>query len=271
MIGRVIAFAAVTISAAASAQTAPKQPTGKWVVDFAEAQCVASRNYGSKEDPVFLVLKQPPLGSIMQLAIVDERGAGMPEQFDVTVTFDGQKPIKMELLRYRPLKTKYRSNLINIPLKDFATAASAKVIRIRGDRLDEAFSLSAMPALLKTLNECAIDLRQVWNIHDPDKEEDRPIENGSGAKGRLQGIFRSGDYPSQAIYDYRSGTVRVALLIDEKGKVADCAILETSGTPVLDAQSCAIIKERARFKPAVGQDGKPMKDGYIQRITWRME
>lgn len=74
-----------------------------------------------------------------------------------------------------------------------------------------------------------------------------------------------------AIYEQQSGTVRVALLIDEKGRIADCAILDTSGTPVLDAQTCAILKERARFKPAIGPDGKPAKDGYIQRITWRVE
>jgi TonB family protein len=268
MIGRVLALAA-SIAATNAPLAEPRQPTARWVVNFADAQCVATRSYGSKEEPVFLVLKQPPLGSVMQLAIIDSRGAGKPEQMDVTLTFDDQKPIKMGLLRYQPLKTKYRSNLLNILLKDFASAASARIVRIRGDRLNEAFSLSAMPALLKTMNECALDLRQVWNIHDPDKEEDRALDGG--AKGNFRSLFRAEDYPIDAIYEMQSGTVRVALLINEKGRIADCAILETSAAPVLDAQSCAVIKDRARFKPAVGPDGKPVKDGYIQRITWRLE
>lgn len=182
MIGRVILGAALALTSS-QPQPVPKQPTGKWLVDFADAQCVATRNYGSKEEPVFLVVKQPPLGSVMQLAIVDHRGAGKPEQLDATVTFDNQKPIKIGLLRYRPLKTKYRSNLMNVPLKDFAAAGSVGVIRIRSDRFDQAFAVSAMSALLKTMDECALDLRQVWNIHDPDREEDRPL---AGARERRE-------------------------------------------------------------------------------------
>jgi len=31
------------------------------------------------------------------------------------------------------------------------------------------------------------------------------------------------------------------------------------------------VKERAKFKPAVGLDGKPSKSSYSQRINWRLE
>jgi len=67
------------------------------------------------------------------------------------------------------------------------------------------------------------------------------------------------------------GSVAFVLLIDEEGKVADCTVTETSGVASLDAQSCAIVKERAKFKPATGLDGKPSKSSYFQRISWRLE
>lgn len=269
MIGQVVLIAAVAVSGDPIA-VEPRQPTGKWLVDFADAQCVATRNYGTKDEPIFLVLKQPPLGSVMQLAIVDTRGSGAPKQFKATLTFDDQKPIKIGYLRYQPLKSKYRSSLFNVPVTDFAAAVGAKVVRIRGQGINDAFVLSAMPSVLKTMNECALDLQKVWNIEDPGREKDGPID-ADGAKGNLTRLFSGDDYPADAIFDMRSGTVRVSMLIDERGRVADCAILETSDTPVLDAQTCAILKERARFKPATGPDGKPVKDGYIQRITWRLE
>jgi hypothetical protein len=64
--------------------------------------------------------------------------------------------------------------------------------------------------------------------------------------------------------------VTLALLIDETGKIADCTVIGTSGAASLDTQSCGMLKDRARFKPAIGLDGKPAKGSFIQRITWRV-
>ena len=67
------------------------------------------------------------------------------------------------------------------------------------------------------------------------------------------------------------GAVSLALLIDEQGKVADCTVTQTSGVAALDAQSCAIIKERGKFSPAIGHDGKPAKSSWLQRINWALQ
>ena len=61
------------------------------------------------------------------------------------------------------------------------------------------------------------------------------------------------------------------LLIDETGRVADCTVIETSGVASLDAQTCGAVKLQARFKPAIGLDGKPAKDGVVQRVSWILE
>jgi protein TonB len=56
------------------------------------------------------------------------------------------------------------------------------------------------------------------------------------------------------------------VLVDEAGKVADCTLLETSGVAALDAQTCAIIQRRARYKPAIGLDGKAARAVDTARI-----
>jgi hypothetical protein len=30
------------------------------------------------------------------------------------------------------------------------------------------------------------------------------------------------------------------------------------------------LKERAKFVPAIGKDGKPAKDAFVQKINWRV-
>ena len=84
-------------------------------------------------------------------------------------------------------------------------------------------------------------------------------------------MFTSDDYPTDAIASEDSGTVRVSVLIDERGQIADCSIIGASGAAALDAQTCALLQKRARFAPAVGLDGKPTKDAFTQNISWRLE
>ena len=43
----------------------------------------------------------------------------------------------------------------------------------------------------------------------------------------------------------------MVILIDEFGKVADCTVTQTSGAASIDAQSCAVIRERGKFRPAI--------------------
>jgi len=79
----------------------------------------------------------------------------------------------------------------------------------------------------------------------------------------------------------RAGRDRLRLLVDpqgvaklefldEQGKVADCTVIEPSGVASLDAQSCAVIKQGAKYKPAIGLDGKRAKSAAFQSITWKM-
>jgi protein TonB len=84
----------------------------------------------------------------------------------------------------------------------------------------------------------------------------------------LRKLFDSGDYPAQALSEGDSGITRIVALIDQKGGVAECMVDETSGIATLDAMTCIIVKERAKFVPAVGQDGKPARSATTTRVRW---
>ena len=83
-------------------------------------------------------------------------------------------------------------------------------------------------------------------------------------------IFSHGDYPTQPVVEGKTGKVGVRMLIDVNGKVRDCSINETSGSAVLDLQTCAIIRERGKFTPAIDKDGKAIRSILSQNVTWRL-
>lgn len=262
----VLSLALASASAAGSA-AAPRAPSGKWIVNFADAQCIAQRDYGTGEGSPRLVLKAPPLGDVMQVAILRDAARTSAEQIDSTIAIDQRRPLKTSLTMYSPKGSKQRVYLMNMPSAEFAMVRQAKTLSVRSQGLNESFALSEMEPLMKVMDECVVDLRRVFNI----------AGNGPGATGLrsraradLVKLFSSDDYPAVAVRNGQSGRVKFALLIQEDGRVADCTIVETSGVASLDSQACAMLKVRAKFEPARDNDDKPAKDAVVGSIVWRI-
>lgn len=75
------------------------------------------------------------------------------------------------------------------------------------------------------------------------------------------------DYPSEALRDNTEGTVGFQLGISPAGRITDCHIRASSGSPVLDQATCQLIHLRAMFRPAL-EAGKPTAGTYSNRIRW---
>jgi TonB family protein len=245
-----------------------RAPTGKWVVDFADAQCFAVRDYGTPDNPIQLLLKAPAIGGVVQIAIARREPSALAAQMKGMVTVDDQPPFKASTLAYTPKDSQLRVYTTNLSSAQFALVRQGNELSIRAGELDERYSLSRMTELMKVVDDCVADVRRLFNITDPESGDQSPLKRR--AKANLGRIFHDSDYPRIALERDQSGRVTFGLLIDEKGRVADCTIVATSGVATLDAQACAILTTRAQFKPAIGPDGKPARDAVTATIVWRM-
>jgi len=75
------------------------------------------------------------------------------------------------------------------------------------------------------------------------------------------------DYPQKALREERSGTTGFRVTVGTDGRVVDCTITSSSGSPDLDEATCKNVTRRARFKPAL-EDGQPVQSTYTNRIRW---
>ena len=76
-------------------------------------------------------------------------------------------------------------------------------------------------------------------------------------------------YPASAIKEKNSGTVRVAVSIDNAGQVVAVDLSQTSGSAVLDA----VAIERAwnwKFKPAT-EDGQPVESRVVVPVVFSLD
>ncbi|MFT8797810.1 energy transducer TonB [Zymomonas mobilis] len=78
------------------------------------------------------------------------------------------------------------------------------------------------------------------------------------------------DYPSRAMRDGKSGTTAIAFTIGTDGRVSQCHVTSSSGTPELDEATCKYFTMRARYYPAKSTSGDPVVSSGVQRIIWRI-
>jgi len=78
------------------------------------------------------------------------------------------------------------------------------------------------------------------------------------------------DYPGSSLRNNEQGVVGFALAIDATGVVTGCTITLSSGWTALDAATCRLLQQRARFNPAKDRDGEAIADSFRFRIRWSM-
>lgn len=96
------------------------------------------------------------------------------------------------------------------------------------------------------------------------------VAPGKPASGSIESLISSDDYPPQALDRGEQGTVGVLLRIDAKGVVGKCVVESTSGSAVLDAQTCRLLSLRAKFDPARDREGNAVASEYHTRIVWQI-
>lgn len=78
------------------------------------------------------------------------------------------------------------------------------------------------------------------------------------------------DYRGDWIRRELTGKARFRLDIAADGRVTGCTIIASSGHPALDQATCTLVSRRARFQPALGEQGAPVAGSYTNAIDWRL-
>lgn len=78
------------------------------------------------------------------------------------------------------------------------------------------------------------------------------------------------DYSTEALRNNQEGSVAMTLRIGTDGRPKDCRVERSSGVPVLDEQSCAILMQRSRFAPPRDGGGRSVEVSYRRNIRWQI-
>jgi hypothetical protein len=260
------AVAALLAPAASTAAPAPpRQPITPWRLDYGATACMAMRAYGDPAKPVTIAFRPSPNGKVVRLIVATSGGSADAEQVDVTAGF-GANQVKATALHFGSSKSKSDLWWINVSRADLEPLRAAPELVLRGGGLDERFALPLISKVLDSLDTCNEDLRKYWNV---DGGGTAPVGFAEPLKP-LGSYFSENDYPSQAVRQGDTGRSVIMMMVDETGALKDCLVEQTSGIAVLDAMTCFVLQERAKFRPAKDAAGKPVRSVLTQSVQWRI-
>jgi TonB family protein len=104
----------------------------------------------------------------------------------------------------------------------------------------------------------------------PDAESQPGSKAPARARANLASLFSDEDYPTAALRNHEQGAVAFRIDVGADGSPTGCSVTGSSGSALLDATTCRLLMERARFEPARDSRGRPTADHYSGRIVWRL-
>ncbi len=75
-------------------------------------------------------------------------------------------------------------------------------------------------------------------------------------------------YPKTALTHGDEGLVGMALTISDTGSVTDCVVAQSSNAKSLDEASCKLMRDKAKFNPALDSKGAPTAGTIAVNFNW---
>jgi TonB family protein len=101
----------------------------------------------------------------------------------------------------------------------------------------------------------------------PASTDGRPLASPIGNPGDW---FPADAYPPEAKAAGMQGRTAFQLDIDDKGRITSCNITSSSGSPLLDSTTCALLVTNGRFAPARGADGRAVPGSWSSAMVWKL-
>lgn len=263
------AILVASIAQAGLAQSSSPPPTPKpvqWHFEWKEPYCTVST--GSEDDVALSIWTIPGTDSF-QVYLLGSRARipGVKSYSKAAVTLSaGGTPIESHVV-------------------DYSTGAK-RVLRLSfaqqdgiGPKLGQAASLTAdfggktlsvpipgVRSAMKALQQCVDDSLPEWGVDPVAYAAVRVKPKYAGEEAWIT----HRDYPEDAVHALRNGMIVARLTIDPTGRVTDCAVVRSNGTPSMDKVTCAKALERARFTPAIGAGGQAVATSFIRTAVFEL-
>ncbi len=284
--------AAFTVSAPvyAAKEILDLKPSSAWNVNYDVDRCVMGRAFGESDQQVLLMFESYAPGEAFKLSLAgkpvkfnemngeatlkfgpdeNERkytftpgtlGKDNPAVFFSTVMIEGLNDDQIKLLMSNP---QYRWE----PMGS-AREAAIKMVSIKGPfRKNLALHINGLAKPFAALRACTDSLAASWGVdiakHTRLKRVLTPTKSPST-------WIVSKDYPEKMLMEGKRSIIQFRLMVDIAGNPTSCHIQQSNRLKEFDDTVCRALMKRARFEPALAEDGTPIASYYVESVFFQL-
>lgn len=263
----VLTLVAGSLAAAAIAKSPPPpvQPDSKWVVNFADDQCIAIRQYSTPYGTTIYRFEQPLLGNWGIVFLMFPKGPTTDRDWGMfTPSWPGRVAAANKPATYSVGSFADGRRFLTFPMTDIPQADQFDMILNFSHNDGIAIHMKQWVSVRQLLESCSSDLRKAKGF--PEKEYSLVVTH---AVGDIIKSLSDDDYPRDAIRNHQQGEVRIFYWIEVDGSITDCKIDKSSGFALLDQATCVAAK-RTKFVPARDANGRPIREPSYSTIRWAL-
>ena len=246
----------------AAAEPPTLAPTGKWVVEFDDQQCMATRLFAAPNGEIAVAIRPAPTGGDFDVFILPVKAPDRRITARSTITI-GSRKLKQGTLWARPKPDGRMLYRLMIPSAEYANLVESRTMTLQGDLGYFTLDFAGLDAVARTLNECNSDLLDHWGLS---REEQAKVASFPETTAKIDQIINNLAYPRAAYPAVGDVVARVTVAAD--GSVSDCVVVGSSGNAILDKGTCDTFIRLARMKPARDRSGQPMRGIFVFTRRW---
>lgn len=264
-----------------------------WHVDYADDRCRLMRQFGEKDEQVIAVFDRYGPGEYFRLTLAGKPLKGVLKKGEVEIQFGpnegqqqltffagnlGKLPALLVVTQARvapPAPADFTAiekagpgEWINLePVGSAREGAIRTLVISKAVRRNIILETGSMRKPLEALGTCMDNLMTKWGI---DVERHKSLTQKANPLNTPQNWVVSRDYPLDMLDAGQPAIVEFRLSIGADGVPTACHIQSTTRPKAFDDAVCDSVMKRARFKPALDAEGKPLASYYRSSVRFQI-
>ncbi|MBS7668294.1 energy transducer TonB [Croceicoccus gelatinilyticus] len=279
-----LGMVATGMASSASAEQLKLEKSSAWVMDYADSSCRLWATFGEGEQKSTLEFAAPSGRKAgfdvlvypskldtkglkfrwSEMAEAQEAGKVTPIKFEAGtgLMFEAGLGHNVAGLTDNPSDEDYRNEA-----ERMTTEAGVEGLFLTDETgADLAYMTGSLKAPFNALRTCLDNLISEMGV-DPVtlRNRSRPVELLNYNENEV--LI---DYPSTAIINAEQGDVTFILIVDEKGKPAECRVTQNLASKSLADFTCRNWRRYAKFTPALDADENPITGIFLGTAHYRL-
>ena len=241
-----------------------------WFVAKGPRFCLAIQR-SEREVAKSAVLLDARDGKIL-MAVAPGLSVKLKQPETIELRLDGRTFAGLDAIGYQPdpVNTGFIVTVDDAFIDAFAAAGKLRVFRSGRELL--SVDLAGSGATVKQLRRCYDGLSAELAARPQDSPPPPPAKPRKGPAKVVASnqVMTEDDYPIRAQIAGIEGSAVVRIEVGSDGAAGRCEVVTSSGNADIDLRSCALLKDRLRYLPALDASGKPYPSRYRRTFTWRL-